>query len=302
MASAAERYLAYAVRAIRERAYWAARVDWAAVEAGARERLEGAAARDAHNAVRYVLAALDDRHSFLRTPERWRALTGPERAGHRAGSLPSGARVDADVWRLTIPPTVGGDDADTAREYVAASHQIIREGDGLGVRAWIVDLTENRGGSVAQLLAAVGPLLGPLSDGGPVAGFVDRTGHAKFWEYDNGVVRNDDRVVLRFASAPSCVPMPRSAVLVDQRTASAAEAVASAFKGHPNARLFGTPTFGATTGNDQVDLPDGASLFVATGVLRNARGELFADRIEPDVLVDDPDASLRAAVGWLTHR
>jgi C-terminal processing protease CtpA/Prc len=75
-------------------------------------------------------------------------------------------------------------------------------------------------------------------------------------------------------------------VLIGPVTNSAGEGVALAFRGRTATRLFGQPTYGRTTGNDPLTLPDGSGLAVAVVVMADRTGRTYGGKIEPDEPVD----------------
>ncbi|RSZ61180.1 hypothetical protein EAH68_14595 [Corynebacterium hylobatis] len=72
-----------------------------------------------------------------------------------------------------------------------------------------------------------------------------------------------------------------------------------AFRGLDNARSFGVPTAGYTTGNMVVTMPDQAQMMLTVAQVKDRTGEIFNDTaIQPDeVSGDDP---MDEARNWLT--
>ena len=94
------------------------------------------------------------------------------------------------------------------------------------------------------------------------------------------------------------------AVVLAPQTASAGEMVALALRGEPGARTFGQKTYGATTANVLVPLPDGATVLLTTsryalGDAPPLRGPVVPDF--PAASRDSPDATLRQAVSWVAR-
>lgn len=71
------------------------------------------------------------------------------------------------------------------------------------------------------------------------------------------------------------------AVLVDRRTASAAEAVLVACRGRARTRSFGEATSGVPTGNARHRLPDGTRLLITTSVAADRCGNTYRARSSP---------------------
>lgn len=103
---------------------------------------------------------------------------------------------------------------------------------------------------------------------------------------------------------------PPVAILTDPLTASAAEMVAIAFRGRPDARSFGTPTAGVPTNVSADYLPDGAMLAISTYYTPDRAGTVYTSRIAPDEAVasdwrwfgTDRDPVLSAARDWLMRQ
>jgi carboxyl-terminal processing protease len=89
------------------------------------------------------------------------------------------------------------------------------------------------------------------------------------------------------------------AVIVSSNTASSGEYVLMSFMDRPNTRIFGSPTFGATTGNDHLTLSDGASMLVAVASATNRSGEPYnpLSPIDPDELSENTDPALTWLLG-----
>jgi carboxyl-terminal processing protease len=85
------------------------------------------------------------------------------------------------------------------------------------------------------------------------------------------------------------------AVLIDQRTASAAEAVLIAFRGRLHTRSFGRATAGVPTGNVCHRLADGSLLAVTESVAVDRTGNTYGSAIAPDT-----KGTLSTAHCWLT--
>jgi carboxyl-terminal processing protease len=78
------------------------------------------------------------------------------------------------------------------------------------------------------------------------------------------------------------------AVVTDGNTAGSGEAVAVAFRGRPDARSYGAPTLGFSTGIETAPLPGGLVLNVATSRFADRTGRVYGGPVVPDVPSDDP--------------
>jgi carboxyl-terminal processing protease len=78
------------------------------------------------------------------------------------------------------------------------------------------------------------------------------------------------------------------AVLTDGRTASSGEAVAVAFRGRPGVLSYGAATYGFSTGNETVRLPDGALLRITSSRFADRTGLVYGGPLPVDVPAGDP--------------
>lgn len=277
--------------------------DWSAVRARAQAWLLGAQTLpETYRAIR-VAAQSVDRHSGFYSPEAAEALRDdptPVEAG--SVSSPSASMLDGRVGYLSVPSFQSVNE-EARQAYADTLVAAIERLDAQDVRGWIVDLRENGGGNMHPMLSGLYPLL----DSEPVGAFVGRDGERSPWVVlppgaappsGPASVAQDASRTAEIASADAPV-----AVLVGPGTGSSGEVVALAFRGRPRTTLVGTPTAGLTTGNDFVDLSDGAILNVTTSVYADRTGRTYGGPVEPDLIVADPgaeeDPTLEAALRWL---
>jgi len=167
---------------------------------------------------------------------------------------------------------------DLATDFVASNLRIaVQELQTEGAAAFILDMRDNGGGKLVELLQAAGIF---------TRGFV---------------LRNITRWTLP-------IPMPAVGsvetelplvVLINDNVHSAAEGLAGVLEVSERATLIGQ----TTAGNVEALLPfcfrDGSQAWVATGVLAPIRGATWEGRgVEPDIAVD-PDTALEVAIEYL---
>ncbi len=257
-----------ALRLLRQKAYYADRVDWPRVEHEVTTLVASGA--DLVTALRPALRALGDGHSHVRP-----VGAGATRGRAAVPAMPAGRRLAGGVGYLTIPAFVGDPRGQTALDYVRAAWHCLASGAPGG---WLLDLRANTGGSIVPMLAAVGPLLGP----GDWLRYRRRDGSGISFAYADGALRIGDRVMLVVPQPAPDTPTVPVAVLVGGRTASAAEGVLVAFLGRARIRVFGAPTAGVPTGNAAHRLADGSLLLIATSVSVDRDGREYAEHIVPD--------------------
>lgn len=188
-------------------------------------------------------------------------------------------------------------------------HTAVRTFEAEGACGWIVDIRGNGGGNMWPMLAGIGPLLGDS-----IVGYFGEGPEADAWYYRGGtsaVVHPDGAVDTTSQVTVEPVDLgttlPPVAVLIDGGTGSSGEAVATAFRGRPNTRSFGSPTSGFATVNRGSRLPDGANMVVTTGYYADRHRTPVGERLEPDAPVpggveDWPfptDRVAEAAARWL---
>jgi carboxyl-terminal processing protease len=148
--------------------------------------------------------------------------------------------------------------------------QALTELEGQGARAIVLDLRNNPGGLVSELVGVAGQLLPPEST---VLLEQDRDGMQRPYQTAQD-------------SKPTALPL---VVLVNENSASAAEILAGALKENGRARVIGVPTFGTATVLRPFDLPGGAQLRIGTSQWLTPQGEeVRGVGIQPDELVALP--------------
>ncbi|MCX7783012.1 MAG: S41 family peptidase [Meiothermus sp.] len=193
-------------------------------------------------------------------------------------------------------------------DFASLAQQAIRMQDAHAPCGWVVDLRNNSGGLFYPMLLGVGPLLGE----GLVGGLAFPKATEK-WLYQEGrvMVRLDSRTTVmgQLSQPPYKLRAANSpvAVLIGPYTISAGEAVAIAFKGRPNTRFFGEPTFGYTTALSTFTLSDTAQISISVAFFADRNGNPYDLQVEPDehVVTDwgfflsERDAALQGAIQWL---
>ncbi len=274
-----------AMEVIADNAYYARQLP-----ADFRERWRPAAnatSGEARSAIKQVLRALGDGHSFLMDPAR---LANEPRIARASFVAPEWEVLEPGIGYLAIPGIRAGDDALRVR-YRDAVLDALRASSAQGVRGWVVDLRDNGGGTMWPMLAGLEPLLRGQTPGY----FLLPDGSRDAWP-------NNMTAASASVSDIGQVPV---AVLTSGRTGSSGEAMVVAFRGRPNTRSFGAPTFGVATANAGHRLADGTMLQL-TGALfvdRNGKGD--GRSLVPDETVRElgvGDRTRQAAVEWLRQQ
>jgi hypothetical protein len=275
-------------------------VDWSELRKAVRSeagRIE--TPRDAYPAIRHALDLIGERHSrFIEPADR----DSPDYVDPPplVRLAPNIAGSTARIGYVRVEEAVGKAIDELATSY----HRGIERVDTTGVCGWIVDLRNNDGGSMWPMIAGIGPIVGE----GVLGYSVYPDSVAETWSYAAGASRKDGVPYAKVAdpyvlagSGP-----PPVAVLVNQRTASSAEATFLSFVGRPATRTIGRGTAGYSTTNYGYAMSDGAVLLITVAVMADRTGKAYGGRIWPDTLSSgdgtlDPDSDLAfgAALKWL---
>jgi carboxyl-terminal processing protease len=275
--------------------------DWSAIEARAYRQAAGAAtARDTYPAIRGVLSAMGDNHSFLEPPH-------PPQPPPASNSMPADrplpgyALLDGRYGYFSLPGLnmLGPADRTFGRAYVQRLRTGVRSLDGMPLCGWIIDLRQNSGGNMWPMLNGLTPLLGTPPFGSFVGG---SAGEKEHWVLDRGLVTSEGRDmrelgldVRGFRLRQSAAPL---AVLIGPSTASSGEAVAIAFAGRAATRSFGQRSAGYTSANLTTDLSDGAVLGIPASWEADRSGREYRSALTPDEPVPEGE-ELKAARNWL---
>ena len=132
----------------------------------------------------------------------------------------------------------------------------------------------------------------------PAAGWVvnlrGNGGGSRPYQYSAGEVRIGAHQLLVATDPPADTPELPVAVLINRRTASAAEGVLVAFQGRSRTRSFGVTTAAVPTGNVCHRLADGSLLAITESVAVDRSGRTYAG-----ALPADDAGGLSTASAWL---
>ena len=256
-----------------------------------------------YEASRRLLNTLDtDGHTILWSREQlasFQAATSPTQAAasNVAQSLSTGKGA---VLVVRPPQTTFTDSSSTAEFARTLLTRINEEIERSASCALVVDLSDQKGGNAWPPLAALGALT--TTENG--ARWVDRDG-----KRTPIMVPNSYQSFVRGLGPLPSNPLTKFAgtaigVVMRSDTASAGEMLAIILRGEPRSRLFGMPSYGATTGNVMYPLPDGATVLLtmyryALGTDGPIRGKLLPD--STSIATADPEATVLAAAEWASE-
>lgn len=269
------------------RHYWDEdRLDWDAWAAAHRDRVLAAATRaEFDRLLTEMVAEVGDNHS------NWLGLVryaDPERlpVGWVA-ARPHAEMLDPVTGYLLLPSL-------EPEGIGASAHQLLRQLVEQGAEALVLDLRSNAGGRLAELGLVLGafqegPWVRAESRGRPV--WVGS--YARSQQRGRSVLAAPSGALLaeRTVERPA-VFRGEVVVIVDGRSASAAEVAALALQRSGRAVIVGEGTPGSLEAVRAFDLPDGSRVVVAVARLVGADGRPFTAGVVPDVTATGSPAQL----------
>ncbi|HLI92979.1 MAG TPA: S41 family peptidase [Puia sp.] len=306
----AEQLLDQALGFMEKNYYRRQEVDWTTLAAHARQQLQYADnCDDAYASISWCFRQLGERHSFIMPPDKAARYTGEGSAG-TGGGLPDvvgeirGEWLTDSIGYLTIP-WVSTTDSLLCERIADSVQSVIAHLDTRRLSRWIIDLRHNTGGNCWPMLAGIGPLLG---DG--IYGYFVASGEKIPFSYYDGSAFQGKRVLCRVSNRHGYHASSGHnsiVVLTGNRTVSAGEIVALAFKGREHVRLIGQPTAGLTTANATYSLSDRSMLVLTVCQEADCVGRICDGRIQPDEYISagntvtDADPARAAAIAWLEN-
>lgn len=256
--------------------------EWARARADAAERIKGAATHDEVDAILTdALAVAGGKHSFILGADEARDLVD--------SYIAPTSSLDGCVLTVTVPEFAGT--AEQGREYATALADALGTEGVCGV---VVDLRDNGGGDMGPMLAGLSPLL----PDGTVTSFVIQ-GSTSDVTLKDGAISGGGTPTSVGARGKLDVPV---AVLTSATTASSGEQTLLAFRGLGNARVFGAPTRGYASVNQEFPLYTGRTMVLTTGTSQARTGERFGEEpIAPDVETS-PEEAPAAAAEWIASQ
>jgi carboxyl-terminal processing protease len=289
--SDAGQYLSDALDIIQNNALNSDKVDWPKVRSIAFMYENNARTpADTYDSIRFVLEQLGDHHSAFVTPD---IVNQDKNSTIYNYPRPTGKLIENKIGYVAVFE-FNAQAEDEMNKHADEIQTIIIELDERSVCGWIVDLRENLGGNMYPMIAGLGALIGD----GELGSFKDASGHTTNWFYRDGQAGEEGMPYARvshpeFLFDPNKTPV---AVLIGPQTASSGEATAISFRGRPNTRFFGQPSYGLTTGNEGFPLSDGAMIILTVAVELDRTGQEYGGSIIPDVVTSAAESD---ATDWL---
>ena len=156
-------------------------------------------------------------------------------------------------------------------------------------KGWIIDLTENYGGNMYPMIAALGYFINTKELGGFYFHDEDKKMTTQNITYENGDLKFNNELTYHyddiFEHKLNNLPL---AILVNEETASSAEFLALALGRQENAKIIGKNSFGIATVNMQMPLPKelGGYYMLTIGYYLDKNNKpLTAEKVIPDIYV-----------------
>lgn len=243
-----------------------------------------------------MLQTIDsDGHTMLWSQE---VKQRSERSAPSLETIPSQVRLIETPHGTALaisPPAVRSSEPKVAQAYVDAMLRGIADTEGWQRScALVVDLSGQTGGNAWPPMAVLEPLFSAENTARFVTRHNDRTPVASL----ESIARYKARIGALPANPLERFRAQSYAVVYGARTGSAGEMLAIALQGEPGrSRSFGARTYGMTTGNVTVSMPDNATLLLTT--TRYAFGDqpVIRGKLAPDVAAPAA-AALQQAAEW----
>ena len=211
--------------------------------------------------------------------------------------------VEGQLAVISVPADKGFTEKQW-RDYATALDEAIQQVRGQ-VCGWVIDLRSSTGGGVVPGFVGLSSLL----PDGPVIAFVDRNGVAgSAYSLAGSTLTAAPSAIVPDIEVPN-PPFPRVppspkitqpvVVLQATSTGSAGEATVVAFKGRPQTRFVGQPTFGLSSGNMTLVGPFGSSAVLTAGLFQDRAGVTYPEEPIPPQTVTAPGEELPTARAWL---
>ncbi|MBS1567504.1 MAG: hypothetical protein JST39_24180, partial [Bacteroidetes bacterium] len=273
-------------------------VQWDSLVTYAKNRLNNSSTcEEAFETIDWCFRQMHENHSFVMPPARAAEYNGnasptteKPKLENLVGKL-EGILLDDGTGYINIP-WVGTTDSLICAQVADSIQAIIARLDEKNIRKWIVDLRANRGGNCWPMLAGVGPLLGE----GVCAYFVTNREKTPIIYKDGAAMLGRNIRCQSNRNYKTKAVNPKIAVLMGNRTCSAGEIVALAFRGKEQVSFYGSPTAGLTTGNNTYMLSDKSMLVLAISMEADRRGTICEGRLVPDEIVEADDRTHRDKV------
>lgn len=175
------------------------------------------------------------------------------------------------------------------RNYIDTIGIQLTELDKSNPKAWIIDLTENEGGSIQPILWHFASLIDQIE----TYSDVDNKGHEKKQKKIYDEISEEDKRYYELFNFDYNKVKPKELknnnipiiILTSFKTSSAAEFFVASFKGQNNVKIIGQSTGRQTSGVEDFTLNKNYWLHLTTTVIKDRNGKIYkiGEGIEPDI-------------------
>ncbi len=297
------RYFNEAFVQVRDQSFRKKEIDFKLLYQASLAKMEKAVAwEDTYPAIRYLLAGLNDRHSFFHVPAKdHKSLI--TMLSDKPGSIPFNARIDSAYGILELKSYNSVDQQDQHR-IADSLYVTLKKMDDYNVKGLIIDFRKMEGGSTVPFLTGFAPLI----NRDILLKYVDSKGRRSYITcYKNGIYTKSGHKTTRLGYLSKYAPLKLSekpiAIITGNYTASAGEMILIAFLGLPNVKTFGMPTLGIATGKTNIFLADSAFISLASSITCDYNGHAYPGPIQPDQYADlstvSEDQLMRNILHWM---
>jgi hypothetical protein len=246
--------------------------------------------QDTYPAIRYLLAGLNDQHSFFHPPAK-AGSSLVSMLSNKPGGIPFNARIEKGYGVLELRSYNSIDQSDQHRIADSLYTTLKNMGDE-NIKGLIIDFRKMEGGSTLPFLTAFAPLINQYI----LLKYMDNEGHQSYIiRYKNGIYTKKGHKTTRLGYLSNYAPLKLSgkpiAIITGNYTASAGEMILIAFLGLPQIKTFGTPTYGVATGKSNIFLADSAFISLASSITCDRGSRPYPGPIPPDQYVDPSTVS-----------
>lgn len=245
---------------------------------------------------RYTTMKLKDGHSSFSTTAEWKELRS-ENGNASSGliSYAEGKLLADSIAYVTVPGFYSANET-LAQNYIDSLQERISSLDHPGIKGWIIDLSENKGGNCFPMISGLGSFIG---EGNCVYAETPDKKRTPL-HHEKGITRWYEDSLVQASSIYNLknknLPV---AVIYGKSTASSGEVCAIAMIGIPGIKSFGQQTSGAVTCVSDHYMPDDAVLHLAFSWMADRNGKVYKSGIKPDVECSDLNTSIYEASKWI---
>ncbi|MEZ0226888.1 MAG: S41 family peptidase [Alphaproteobacteria bacterium] len=197
---------------------------------------------------------------------------------------------NGDVLHVVVPGFMADATGPLRKEFEDKIRDALLKASGENIRAVVVDLRENAGGSMCPMISGLSPLLGPGT-----LGFFAKPDRMEKRDINYGPPGFEIDPANAANFPLTNIPV---AVLCSRITCSSGEITYQSLSGRPNTRSFGEPTDGSASGNASgpVRGMQNLTICICSSIAQDRNGKGDGGPLRPDVLTDKP---LEDALQWI---